>query len=107
MDLLGRPVAPVSRNCSNVGKISVSASCATASVANGGGLVSLAALGAPSVIIGGRGLKICLPFGLMEYCAVFTALTCEAWAKFGPGRPLSSMMPLESRLEIVAPCLGL
>jgi hypothetical protein len=64
-----------------------SAACAAASVANGGGLVSLGALVVPPVFGAGSTEYGCLPPGAISnrFGLVALAVYCAAALKFGPG----------------------
>jgi len=105
----GSMLAPVVSSTASAGLRLGSAARAAATVAKGGGRVSLPCCGTP--VRSGGGSVWYAPLALsgapMKYLACGSTLNCAARANFCPGLPFSSTMPRESRLSMRWPWRGL
>src|SRR5947209_13578120 len=94
-----RPLAPVVSSTASAGLRLGSAASAAATVAKGGGSVSLPACGTPCRSGGGSvTYAVLLPSGaLMKYLVYGKTVNWAATGKFGPGWPFSLTMPRDKR----------
>src|SRR5262249_19303108 len=105
----GRPLAPVVSNTASAGRRLGSAAWAAATVAKGGGLVSLPAEGTPFRSGGGNVTYavLLLSGAPMKYLGCGGTVNWAAVGKLGPGVPSSLMIPRDKRLSMLRPLRGL
>src|SRR5262245_66362004 len=104
-----RPLAPVVSRTASSGLRLGSAAFATATLAKGGGLVSLPAWGTPCRSGGGRVTYGVLAVSgtVMKYVDCGATMNWAAAPKFGPGLPSSLTMPRDNSFEMPWPDRGL